>query len=118
MRLKSLITRFFLLTTLFIIGGGSSTTYYSSALKAEPKKDPLSDIKNLWFMILLTITAFVTLIGKTIKGIIKEILGFCMELFALCLSNMIAGSYYKRHGIHNDEDDDWWQRVKQRVKRP
>ena len=117
MHLKKLITRFFLLTSIFIIGGGSSAAYYSSALKTEPKRDPLSDIKNLWFMIQLTITAFVALIRKTINGIIAEIISHILQIIALLISNVIAGSYYKRHGIHND-DEDLWQRVKQRVRRP
>jgi len=114
MKLKNLITRFFILTSLFIIGGGSSATYYRTANAAVRKKEP-NDIANLWFILVFTATTILTLIRKAIKWAIAEVVSHILQIIALIISSMIAGSYYKLHGTNNETT--WWQRLKQRVRR-
>lgn len=115
MKLTNLLTRFFLLSAFFIIGGASYAAY---SMRRSDRISEISGLAKLWFRFVFVLSAWKDKLDRTVQSAIEYIISHILQIIALLISNAIAGTYYKRHGIHNDDETDLWQRVTQQVKRP
>ena len=115
MKLKNLLTKFFLLSAFFIIGGAS---YAAHSAKRSDRVLDTSALTRLWLKFVFVLSSWKEKLNKSIQSTVEYIISHILQIIALLISNMIAGTYYKRHGIHNDDEKDLWQRVKQKVRRP